>query len=481
MEWNNEEQNIKKGMSMSSKVLLGIIACILLIIVLLIMLLMNTKEISWKMYKDGQEISSVSYDVLMKKIENVTYVNINEFTKIVGYEFHKGEYKSSVIEEDKCYVEGADETTSFYLNDNKIYKLPSNKLSEEYTVYDTTNTVKELNDIMYASTETISKAFNVLITEANNEIQIYTLDYLVNACNTDVVNLGYTDITGQTFENKKSILYGYIIVKKEGGLYKIIDANTKEEKVLDRYTSIQFCEETQEFFVTDSSNRMGILALDGTTKIEPTYASISLLSKEHNLYIVELEKKYGVISGDGRTIIYPEYDSIGISNTNVSGNKYLLLNQLIPVCREKKYGAFNVNGELVLDVQYDEFGYNLTSIQIDGVKELVKPVLTIKRANAIVVKKDNKYGLIDVKGKSLVKIVVDGIYLKDGVEEENYFMLYNGEEMNVIERLIEAKLIEKENDNESDSDQESENNMIDINNITTENTTESENLVSNEM
>ena len=184
--------------------------------------------------------------------------------------------------------------------------------------------------------------------------------------------------------------------------------------------------------------------MDGTIKIQPRYDSISVLDKEERLYIIKQFEKYGVVSEKGNSVIYPEYDKIGLDNTINTDNKYLMLDELIPVYNEGKWGAFNKSGKLVYDIVYDEFGYSLTSIEINGVKELVQPVLSIERANGVVVKKDGKYGLLDVEGKEMVPVAVEGIYSIYGVEEEKekYFMLYKGEEINLIKRLIEKNVIE---------------------------------------
>ena len=253
------------------------------------------------------------------------YIDIEEFSQLVGYEYHKGEYKASTIDEDKCYVEGTIETASFYLNDNKIYKLPINEREVEYEEYTMTDPTIDINNKMYASAESISKAFNVLLDIKDNDFRIYTLDYLITLYDTNVKSWGYTGIANQSLENKKALLQGFLIVNKEGGLYKIIDTNNTKEIVLARYKAIEYSENTQEFFVTDSSDKMGIINLDGTTKIEPAYDSISLLDKKLNLYIVEQSKKYGVLSSTGSSIIYPEYDAIGLNSNNKLKNKYLLL------------------------------------------------------------------------------------------------------------------------------------------------------------
>lgn len=462
MNLNNEEQETrKKGINTSSKILLLMIGCIFVIILLLAIILMSSgKTEKFKIYVDDNEMD-VNSEILLYTVDDITYVNIEEFSKLVGYEYHKGEYKASTIDENKCYVESKNETSSFYLNENKIYKLAIEKQAEQYAEYEMENSVQSINEKMYLPLEGIQQAFNILVSipETNDKLQIYTLEYLVKLYDKSVTQWGYASISDQSFENKKALLYGFLIVKKQGteetttnGLYKIINTDNTKEIVLDRYTSIEFSENIEGFLVTDTLKKVGIINFDGSTKIENSYDSISLLDKKSSLYIVELNKKYGVVSDKGASLIYPEYDSIGIENI-VTENKYLILNELIPVCKDKKWGAFNKNGKLIFDMVYDELGYSLTSVTIEGVKELVKPILAIERANGVVVKKNGKYGLLSTTGEELVPIVVEAIYETSWAENENskYFMLYNGEELNVIERLIRADKIKKETNNNDDN------------------------------
>lgn len=451
MGWSsNEEQPTKKGMETSSKILLAIIACVLLIIILIVVLLLNIQQNTFNISVDGNVVNA-NRDTLITKIDNTTYINIEEFAKLVKYEYHEGEYKAFTIEKDKCYVQGVNETATFYLNDNKVCKLPINDLASDYQEYTVENTIKSLNGKMYASVEAINLAFNVVVDEDKNSLDIYTLDYLVNNFDKKVKEWGYTGIAEQDFENQKSLLYGYLIVKKENGLYKIIDNDNKKEIVSDKYNSIQFTENTKEFFVTNSLGQVGIINLDGTTKIEPVYESISVLDKKSNLYLIQKNKKYGVVKSGNITIIYPEYDSIGLDTKNITTknveSQYLILDTLIPVCKNDKWGAFDKTGNIVIKVEYDGFGCNISTIEINGTKKAVSPVLAIGECKGIVVKKAEKYGVLDINGKELVPIAVDSIYEIENFEDENskYYMLYNNDELNIIERLIKAGLIEDKN------------------------------------
>lgn len=468
MGWNSyEEEDIKKGMNLTSKILLGIIACVILIILVLCILLINVQNSSFETYINGQ-ITTIAKEKLLTIIDDVTYVNIEEFSKLVGYEYHGGEYKSSTIENDKCYIEGKIETVSFYINDNNIYKLPVNQRNEQYQKVETQDQTKILNGKMYASIDTISKAFNVLIESGRNEFKVYTLEYIITIYDSKVKQWGYTGIVNQSFENQKALLYGYIIVNKEGGLYKIIDSKNTKEIVLDRYSEIEFLEYMQQFLVINDLDKVGIVDLNGITKIETIYDEILVLEQDEKLYLVKQNEKYGVVSENGQTIIYPEYDSIGLTN-NITANKYLILDELIPVYKDGKYGAFNKKGNLVYNIEYDDFGYNLTNIELNEIKKIVKPLLVIEKVDGVVVKKADKYGLLDLKGKELIPISVDAIYEISGVENENskYFMIYNGEELNVIERLNKQNTIIDDEENNNQVENEIENNVT--NDISIEN------------
>ena len=122
----------------------------------------------------------------------------------------------------------------------------------------------------------------------------------------------------------------------------------------------------------------------------------------------------------------------------------------------------------MLNVEYDGFGCNLETVEINGIRKGVKPVFIIERCNGIVIEKNEKYGLVNTKGEELVPIAVDNIYEVENPENENskYFMFYNGKELNIIERLIAANLIEDNSIPETQQENnEINNNLIDANSV----------------
>lgn len=466
MGWDTGEKiKEKKGMETTTKILIGIIVCVLFIILLIVFLLMNIKQTSYVISVDGN-VKNLKKTDLLTTVEGITYVNIEQYAKIVGYAFHKGEYKAFTISEDKCYVQGNEETASFYLNDNKVRKLPVGKLTENYREFKTEQTVKNINGKMFASVDAINLAFNTVIKEGKKELKIYTLDSLIKSYNAKVINWGYEGIIAQNFENKKALLYDCLIVRKKDGLYKIIDSNNTKEIVSDRYNVIQFTEYTKEFSVTNSLGQIGIINLDGTTKIEPIYKSISILDKADDLYLIQKENLYGVVKSGNITIIYPEYNKIGIDTSKLPINQdsqYVLLNKLIPVCKNNKWGAYDKKGKEIIKVEYDAFGCEATSVKIEDSKKEVTPVLTIEECSGIVIKKDDKYGIISTEGKELVPIATDSIYSieDETTKETNYYMLYNNQELNVIDRLTAAGLIE-DSDKRQNTQNDTNDTMLEV-------------------
>ena len=479
MGWTNYEENIakeNKEKSLSSKILIWIITCVIIILILLLALFINIQVNNFSIYVDGDTITSVSKEDLIKKIDNVTYINIEAFAKLVGYEYHAGEYKAFTIEQDKCYVQKY-ETASFYANDNKVYKLPINQLDKDYEEYSIDNKVKNINGYIYAPIEAIKLAFNVVIEEANNYLRVYTLQYLIDFYHAKTLSWGYTGLSEYSLENYKAILYGYLIVNKEGELCKVINLTNTQDIIPAKYTSIEYLESMNEFMVVNSYNQVGILNADGTTKIENVYQAIEVLDKQKNLYIVKQNEKFGVVKGNNVSIVFPEYDIIGLDSTinNTSKNKRMLLDTLIPVYKNGKCGAFNTDGKLIIKVEYDNFGYSLNSIEINGTNQVVDPLLSIEMCKGIIVNSNQKYGLISINGDRLISVTTDGIYAKKGIQDEKskYFVLYNGREVNVVDRLNITE------DNQEENVDTDINNNITVDNSMVDNTTNMENNVIN--
>ena len=247
-----------------------------------------------------------------------------------------------------------------------------------------------------------------------------------------------------------------------------------------KYKKITFLETTKEFVVTNSQDKMGIVDSEGKNKIEQLYDSIKVINSDPKLYLVQSEQKYGVLDEKGQTVVYPEYDSIGADTTVFKNlqNQYVLLDSVIPVCKEKKYGLFDVKGNKLLDVKYDGIGYEKTSADISGTTKTVNPTVEIEDCNGIVIKEGETYNIYIIGNEDITKLRVESIYYLSNNGEKTYYMVYNGKEINLIDRLIEAKIIkEKTTKDETTSVTENITNTVENNTANTNIITNSANSI----
>lgn len=458
--WGTEEKK-KSGGDTARRVVLVMIVLVIIAIAAIAVLLINIQANTFKLVLDDKTVQDIPSNLLEESEDGTTYINIEQMAKILGVEYHPGEYKAFGSNADKCYVQSTAETASFYLNSNKICKLPVGQLKEDYDVLYSQKNVIEMNDGFYAPVDAIEKGFNVVIEEKSNQMSITTLDELLKLLNKNLnptindenssssENTEYLNfLEGESFNNKKAARYGYVVFfKNSSNLYGVMD--TKGTEILpDKYKKIEFLESTQEFFVTNSLDKMGIIDASGNPKVEQNYDTIKLINREPKLYMVGNADKYGVVDENGQTIIFTEYDSIGVDPTIYTSeeNQYILLNNAIPVCQNKKYGLFDITGKKIAEVQYDGIGYELDKVVYGENEKPVKTTVSIKECNGVVVKTGKKYGVLDATtGKELLPTNTDAVYCITNAGVNTYFYAFKNQEHNLIEDLIKAGRIESPN------------------------------------
>jgi len=432
-EYNEEDKNGSKVI----KILIAGIILIFIVIIALVFAIMQLKSNRFSAYIDGQGIS-ITEDLFI--IENgKVYVSIKDIAELLAYNYHSGEYKSYLEDENKCYVESKNETASFFLNSNKISKVAPGT-QDDYDNYTISEPVKKINDKMYILSDGIEIAFNVVFeyNQEKNRIQIYTIPSLIQSWSPQIIAAGYDLVSESDFNNNKTVLHGMFIVKNNSGIGVINTA--MKEVVVPKYNKIEFVESTKEFFVTGAQNKVGILLSDGSTsstKISPQYDEIQVLDQESGLYVIKTNNRYGVIDDNGSNIIYPEYEQIGINSSQFPNddieNQYLLYDNAIPVKYLNKWGLFDKDGNKILDTVYDSLG--CTNSTVEG--KVTTNVLLIPNYEAIVVCRDKYYGVVNSLGHELIPCALSSVYttLKSGVED--YYMVYGEQTLDVVDYLNE--------------------------------------------
>jgi hypothetical protein len=434
-EQDKEKEEIKKK-SKKLMIILTIILVLLFIATIAIVYLISyLQSREFKVTVDQQTVK-FSEDTFIIEEDNV-YVSIKDFAEKIGYVYNNGEYKHQFTEDTtKCYITNGSEAASYSLSSNTLYKLLLSSVGKgaevDYEYYDIDEPVRLINDKLYTTLNGISIGCNVSIrySSESNSITVYTMEYLDNFYSTKITESAITE-KDNNYSNKKAILYGMIVVKNESGQYGVNDVNN-QMIIGEKYSSITFLESSQEYIVTTSNSKVGIISSDGTTLIEPEYDSIKQIDKDEGLYLVSSNKKYGVVKRNGRIVIYIEYDDIGVKATDFLNdeidNEYLLYGEFIPVKRNNKYGILDKNGNTIIPVEYDNLGCRVKDSSKNS-------LLLVPEYKAFVVCKDNLYGLYNSSGKELIPVLTTDMYSITTSGERNYYLTYTGQTMDIINYL----------------------------------------------
>lgn len=446
---DDEEVNNKNNKK--SKIIMRIIiVCIVLLIILsiaLIYMINNIKTSMLKIVIDDKSISKFSEDIFVKEDDTI-YVAIKDFSALVDYLSYNGDHKSEST--NKGYIVNNYEEVSFTMNSNKIYKtLISGEDGEYFTI---NKPVKMINDKLYMDIDGIKLATNCTIAynAKNNKYTIYTLPYLVSYYGTRIADSALAG-DGSDFNNEKAVLYNMMLTKNINEKYGVKSLDGKEI-IGEKYASIKFVENSQDFIVKTDDGKMGILASNGTTKIQPDYDEIKQIDKQQSLYLVKRNNKYGVISENGNIIIHLEYDQIGIDTTQFSEfssqnikKQYVLFEKCIPVQRDKKWGLYDKTGKQILPIEYEQLGCTSST---QNVTTSNSSVLTLHDYEAIIVYKNKKYGIIDATGKVLIPCVLDSVYSITAEGKESYYMVQGLNDAIDIERYFTQQGIKKKSQQE---------------------------------
>lgn len=430
-----QEKQKKDNTKIIKRIILIIIIILVLAIIGIAITMVYIDNSKLRVYVDGK-INNEVKDLLQIQDDGKIYVPIKEIAPYLGYKAFNGDYTDKSEDRSKCYVECENEVANFTLNSNKIYKLNTKSNSstgENYEYFYAEEPVKAMDGILYTTTDGMEDAFNAVFNydQAQNRIQIYTMPYLISLYTNSVLDYGYTKIDDE-FNNQKTILDSMLIVQKDKSSYGVINCDTGEILIEPKYDSIEYLQDTGSFLVT-SDKKVGILSKNGDLKVQLLYDSLELMDSDAGLYLAERDGSYGVIDINGNIKIYIEYDQIGLDITKFSDNniknKYILVNNLIPVKKDKLWGLFDKTGKQIVDFKYDDLGY-IASNNKNAMNLLVVPDY-----NMIVAKSNGKYALINSSGEEKVPAILDDAYMTISSGVKYYYMTFNDKRYDIEDYL----------------------------------------------
>ena len=209
--------------------------------------------------------------------------------------------------------------------------------------------------------------------------------YLKDKYKKTLTEKGYT--LDENNNNLKAVAYDMIVISKNSKK-GIMDTNF-QEIVGAKYDTIEF-NETKKIFIVSSNNKYGIIDKYGQTKINLIYDELKKISNSPLLFSIKKDGKIGLINSENKIILGTEYDKLGYEANKQNGIKYTLIIS------------------------------NVDSLEND----------------AIVVSKDEKYGLIDAEtGERIIPCETDGIYELEENNTSRYVVVISGQTYNLEDYL----------------------------------------------
>lgn len=475
----DNEINEKKEQNNKIIKIVGVAIIVLIVVAIALMSYLSyEKSKQFKFLLDGNK-SAISSDLLHYD-NDILYVSIKDLSnllqkKSIVAEYNNGTYKEYNEDDSECYVKQQYEVAGFKYNSNEIYKVMLEDESYEY--YNIKIPVKRFNGKLYTTEEGIEIGFNIKMSydEESNTLSMRTLDNLVEYYAKTLDNNVINSKT-MSFSNKKALKYNLIIVsngnennknnKVEYGVRKIVNNENRISYGSDiigiKYSNLKFLESTQDFIVTTSDDKQGIIATNKNKKnIEPRYSELKKIHDDFNLFLVKNDKdKYGVYDREKQRAIIPiEYDSIGVDTAQFKNekieNQYILFDNFIPCKKSESDGTYkweliDVNGNKIIDQKFDAIGY------IKGTSKDAKGdnLLLIPEIESIIVNKDSKYAIVNSIGQIISNI--QQIYVETSEGKNTYYIVYNNQTINLLETLKSTNFVT--NNNTTNNNQNSTNN-----------------------
>ena len=155
------------------------------------------------------------------------------------------------------------------------------------------------------------------------------------------------------------------------------------------------------YSLIEENGKYGVKNQNNETIIQIEYEKI-IIPNEHRDVFFCYNGEQKKILNKSNTEIFDEYDNVDIISLNNISEDVYEKNALI-YKKNDKYGLLSITGNVILEAKYDEI-YSL------GYKE-----------NELIVKENNKYMIYDTKGKNLIKDVFDSIESDEFYTEEDEY------------------------------------------------------------
>ncbi len=350
----NQYEANKAPKGKKTVLILLILSIISVIAVIIAMIYVSENTVKADTLQINGQTKEITVDLIIKDNNGVQYISLRELANSINYEYYSNEYPKEGEDQSKCYIKNNKLITSFEMDSNQIYKYEEGT-DLDYQYYTLNYNIIMYNNKLYISLVDLQKALNIVCTkDTNNVIRINTTENLVETYKQKLKDTGYTLTEEQN--NQKAISYGWLIVNKNG-VWSVLDTNL-QEVVGSKYETIYFDEKNLDYIVSNISGQYGIISNSGSIKYSFKYDNLEVLNYENMLYKVKNNGKYGIMKSDGTMLTEIIYDEIGYPAEPENKIVYTLI---IPELDGK-------SGETIVVKQNDKYGL----IYLTTGKEFIK-------------------------------------------------------------------------------------------------------------
>ena len=400
-----EQRNKREKLLKRALIFLGLILIILAAGLIFLTILDSQRS---KVLLDGSE---VQIDRITQNVGGTRHISIREMTKYFpAFSYNTGRYRTGgQVDQDPeyFYLESPYEVIQFKKDSDSVEKIikvesnyyqfdkngkrilvtkeeidsgkptdiPIQEIDNKKTnieEFNLSKTLVEVSGNQFMPFEDIKYVFNLQYIKSENEVKLYTVEYLEKVYASSLERGGWS--LNPNYQNRRAIIDGYFVVTKDPndpsyGILKYENGEFSNHIALS-YLDVRYVQQKQNMFVINRNNELGLVNVKLSTDIIQAgkYNTIEAYLPELELYQVsDAFGKLGVIDVSGKDIkvvVYIEYDEIGYNTLKfpeIDTGK-IFFDTLIPARKDNKWFIFDLKNP------GQPYGYNIKGFYDLGYK-----------------------------------------------------------------------------------------------------------------
>lgn len=439
--------------------------------------------------KDGEEIIDTNFDMI--QIPNPTK---DIFVCMSNYNAETGSYETKIYNKNREELFTNYEKVEAISRQESLDNIPYEKSVLKYKEngkYGLINlSGKKITNPIYDDIQALEYKEGMLTVKQNDKFGI------ININGDEIIKVKYDGIQADQYSlnenhNKKA---GFIVSIKTNDGYKFGYINYKGKTLLEteynEIARINYINDDESVYLVAFKNGQAGLFKNKSKVLENEYEDIQF-DNINNLLILQRNGKQGVSDLDGKKIIQLEYDNIIITGNSINAQKgdevtvfnsegeklknsnFISVletdnkNYFITIDKNENYGVIDKDDNVIIDNKYTFIDYlfdnyfvaqNEQKIGIvdDKGKEVIKfdydVLQKIEGTDLIQGIKNENIDLIDKNMKKILtmknaQIDIKENYIKIYNSEDRKYLQYDGKEVSNINVIKEAKLFAKKSNN----------------------------------